>query len=292
MRKLDTRALELFAAVATCLNFRQAADRLHMTQPPLSRAIRQLEERLGTRLLERDTQRVALTPAGVRLLPHAQRILALLDEAEHDLDGTRTGAGPLRLGLTIAVEPGLFRPLAAALPQPPAVTTDSSPRLVAALRAGRLDAAVIGLPTNTFDLHVEPLGMQPMIVAVPSAHPLARRRQVRLADLTGEPVFWIERARQPAFFDHSHRVFARHGCLPRFLREPRDHHVLLEEVAAGAGIALLPASFAALRRTGVRYRPLAEGAELAVGLGLATASDHPALPALREAARASLGGPG
>ncbi|QGZ39122.1 DNA-binding transcriptional LysR family regulator [Pseudoduganella flava] len=291
MRKLDTRALELFAAVATCLNFRQAAEQLHMTQPPLSRAIRLLEERLGTRLFERDTQGVALTAAGARLLPHAQRILAQLDAAEDALAGHTSGA-PVRLGLTNAVEPGSLRPftdaLAAALPQAPTLHVDASPRLVAALRAGRLDAAVIALPTNTYELAVLPLGSQPLLAALPSSHPLARRRRVRLADLQGEPLFWFERARQNAYFDHCHAVFRRHGFAPRFLREPRDHHVLLGDIAAGIGIALLPASFAALRRQGVRYLPLAEGAELAVGLGLATAGEHLALKALREVARARL----
>lgn len=291
MRALDTRALELFVAVATCLNFRQAAEQLHMTQPPLSRAIRQLEERLGQRLFERDTQHVALTPAGKALLPRAQRILAMLDDT---LDAVRALAGgtgaPLRLGLTTSVEASLFQPfteaLAGALPQPPLVLADASPKLVAALRAGRLDAAVIALPTRTFELAVQPLGPQPLLAALPAMHALARKRQVALADLGSDNLFWFERARQPAFFDHCHAVFARHGFAPRLLREPQDHHVLLARIAAGQGVALLPASFAALRLRGVVYRPLREGAELAVGLGLALApAPHPAVPALQRIAR-------
>ncbi|MES2114837.1 MAG: LysR family transcriptional regulator, partial [Pseudomonadota bacterium] len=103
MRKLDSHALQIFVAVATCLNFRQAAEQLHMTQPPLSRAIRQLETRLGVQLFERDTQHVALTPAARQLLPMAQQILALLDAAEQAM---RQHPAPirLRLGLTSSVE--------------------------------------------------------------------------------------------------------------------------------------------------------------------------------------------
>ena len=288
--RIDTRALELFVAVATCLSFRQAAEGLHITQPPLSRAIRQLEERLGQRLFERNTQHVALTAAGRALLPRAQKILALLDGAvaavqAHD-DGIAT---PLRLGLTTSVEAGSFRALTAALPlaMPQA---DTSPRLVAALRAGRLDAAIVALPTRTFDLAVEPLGAQPLLAALPAAHPLARRRRIALADLAEAPLYWFERARQPAFFDHCHAVFARRGFTPRLLREPVDHHVLLAGIAAGHGIALLPASFAALRLRGVVYRPLREGAELAVHLGLALAgTPHPGVDELRRLARAHLG---
>jgi len=286
--RIDTRALELFVAVATCLSFRQAAEGLHMTQPPLSRAIRQLEERLGQRLFERDTQRVTLTAAGKALLPRAQKILALLDGALLAVQAQDNGVqAPLRLGLTTSVEAGSFRPLTAALTA--ATHADTSPRLVAALRAGRLDAAIIALPTQTFDLAVEPLGAQPMLAALPAAHPLARRRRVALADLADTPMFWFERARQPAFFDHCQAVFARHGCTPRLLREPQDHHVLLAGIAAGQGVALLPASFAALRLRGVVYRPLREGSELAVRLGLALApAAHPALEELRRLAQRHL----
>jgi DNA-binding transcriptional LysR family regulator len=288
--RIDTRALELFVAVATCLSFRQAAEGLHMTQPPLSRAIRQLEERLGQRLFERDTQRVSLTAAGKALLPRAQKILALLDGAVAALQGLGDGiAAPLRLGLTTSIEAGSFGRLTTALPLA-TLHADTSPRLVAALRAGRLDAAVIALPTRTVDVNIEPLGAQALLAALPSTHPLARRRRIALADLADAPLYWFERARQPAFFDHCHAVFARHGFAPRLLREPQDHHVLLAGIAAGHGIALLPASFAALRLAGVVYRPLREGAELAVHLGLALAgTPHPGFDELRRLARTHLG---
>jgi DNA-binding transcriptional LysR family regulator len=291
MRQLDTHALQMFVAVAQCLNFRQAAEQLHMTQPPLSRAVRQMEERLGVRLFERDTQHVALTPAGAELLPRALRILALLDEAELALRARRTGLR-LRLGLTTSMESDLFRAftgaLAAAACTPELVFADS-PRLVAGLRARRLDAAVIALPTATFGLEVQQLGRQPLLVALASRHPLARRRGLTLADLRDQPVYWFERARQPAFFDHSHAVFRKYGFAPAFVREPRDHHVLLSDVAAGKGLALLPASFAAIRRAGVAYRRLAEGDELAAGLGLIVADGHPAAALLRRLAADTLG---
>jgi len=280
MRPLDTHALRIFVAVAQCLNFRQAAEQLHMTQPPLSRAVRQLEQRLGAQLFERDTQHVALTRAASALLPRALRILALLDEAELALQAERQDQRrPLRLGLTRSMESDLFRRftdvLAAQAGAAPDIVVDDSPRLVARVRARRLDAAVIALPTKTFDLQVEKLGSQPMQVALSARHALARRRSLSLADLQDQPVYWFERARQPAFFDHCHAVFREFGFAPAFVREPRDHHVLLSEVAAGNGIALLPASFAAIGRHGVAYRKLAEGDRLATGLGLVVADGHP-----------------
>lgn len=273
--RLDTRSLSLFVAVAESLSFRQAAEMLHLSQPPLSRAIRELEERLGTRLFERDTRSVALTAAGQRLLPRAQHILRLLQAAEAAVvDAEPAGAGVLRLGLTNAVQPawydGVVERLRAARPglvvRP---VSAASPQLVRQLRSQRLDAAFIALPTEAAGLEVVEIERHAMCVALAANHRLSRKRSLGLPDLAEEPLFWFERARQPAFFDHCQRVFARHGYAPRTLREPADHHVLLAEVAAGKGVALLPASFRALSRRGVVYRPLQEGDELAVGLGLA-----------------------
>ena len=294
MRALDTHALTLFCAVARCLNFRQAAEQLHMTQPPLSRAIKTLEDKLGTRLFERDTQGVALTPAGRTLLPQALHILDLLATAQASLQADSAPAR-LRLGLTSSVEAGLFRPLLAALErQLPAMrlelTAAPSPRLVAAVRKGQLDAAVIALPSATFELAVQPLARQPMMLALPTGHRLAKKRKLGLADIALEPLYWFERARQPAFFDHCQHVFRRHGFAPAFLREPLDHHVLLSDVAAGKGMALLADSFRALRLDGVAYRQLLEGEELAAGIGLAWRHEHghAALPLLRRLAQEAL----
>ncbi|MGK5037473.1 LysR family transcriptional regulator [Janthinobacterium sp. LB3P118] len=290
MRSLDTHALSLFCAVARCLNFRQAAQQLHMTQPPLSRAIRLLEDRLGTRLFERDTQGVALTQAGRTLLPQALHILNLLEAAQASL---RQDSAParLRLGLTSSVEAGLFRPLLAALDKQLGsmrleLTAAPSPRLVAAVRKGQLDAALLALPSATFELAVQPLARQPMMLALPAGHRLAKKRKLSLDDIAAESIYWFERARQPAFFDHCQDIFRRHGFAPIFLREAPDHHVLLSDVAAGKGMALLADSFRALRLAGVAYRPLVEGEELAAGIGLAWREEHghAAMPLLRQLA--------
>lgn len=271
---LDSRALTLFLAVADSLSFRHAAEGLHMSQPPLSRAIRELEVRLGVRLFERDTRAVALTEGGRRLLPHARRVLRQLEEAERAVrapDGPRT----MRIGLTSAVEPPWFEGLAQRIEagRPDwavQMVSDSSPRLVRQLRARRLHAAFIALPTESAGLDVTLLDRQPMVVALPSVHGLARRRLVSLQDLADDTLYWFDRARQPAFFAHCQDVFALHGFAPDTLREPDDHHVLLAGVAAGHAIALLPRSLTAFKRRGVCYRALREGEELAVEIGVAT----------------------
>lgn len=288
--RIDSRSLLLFLAVADALSFRQAAETLHLSQPPLSRAIREFEERLGTRLFDRNTKGVTLTPAGEKLLPYARKIAKLLRDAEAALTTPGLPVN-LRLGLTSAVEPvwfsGLAQRVQAAHPGMVVSTfSDTSPRLIRQLRAGKLDAAFIALPTSAHGLDVQELDRLPMVVAIPSTHHLAKRRTIGLADLAREKVLWFERARQPAFYDHCQRVFSRHGFAPSKLREPTDHHVLLGDVANGRGIALLPKSFTALKRAGVAYRSLVEGEELSVGIGLASPADRPRVRDILAAATA------
>lgn len=274
--RLNSRPLGLFLAVAEALSFRQAAEMLHLSQPPLSRAIRELEELLGTRLFDRSTQGVSLTDAGRKLMPYARSVGKLLREAEASLsEEGQEGLPPtLRFGVTNAIEPKWFSRLAerirSKLPESTvSMVVDSSPRLARQVRTGRLAAAFIALPTHTFELEVAELDRLPMMLAIPTSHRLAKiRRMIRLSDLSSETIFWFERARQPAFYDHCQRIFAKHGFAPQTLKEPADHHVLLAEVAAGRGIALLPESFTGLRRSGVSYRALVEGDELAVAIGL------------------------
>ena len=280
--RLDSRSLIQFVAVAQSLSFRQAADALHVSQPPLSRAIKDLEMRLGVRLFIRDSRGVELTAAGERLLPQARRILDLLDKAERSLSPDRE-QDSLRLGLTNAVDPARFDRLAHRLRasfKRVEVVSAASPRLIALVRRRRLDAAFIALPSDTGALDVTRLEAQPLVVAMRSRHRLGRRRWLRLSDLRDEPLYWFERSRQPAYFDHCRRVFGAHGFEPDTIKEPLDHHVLLAGVADGRALALVPLSFTAIKRAGVSYRRLREGAELAVGVDLALPGDRPELKQL------------
>ena len=271
--RLDSRALGLFEAVADTLSFRQAAERLHISLPALSRAIRQLEARLGVELFERSTTRVALTPAGRRLLPHARQVRKILDEAAAAV-AEMGPAPPLRLGVTTAAPLPWLDDAVAAFTRATHRDVDrrfaTSPQLVRHLRFGRIDAAVIALPTQAQGLQVDTIESIAMCVALPAGHALAAHRRLSLQRLAGERLFWFERARQPAFFDHCERVFRDHRFTPEMVREPQEQHVLLAEVAAGRALALLPASFRSLRHRGLVYRALAEGEALAVGIGLAT----------------------
>lgn len=281
-RRLDSRSLAQFVAVAESLSFRQAAEALHLSQPPLSRSIKEMEARLGVRLFHRDSRGVELTTAGERLLPQARHILELMDKAEQSLSPGRD-LDSLRLGLTNAIDPARFDRLvgkARKVVNEVHVVSAASPRLIALIRKGRLDAAFVALPSDAAPLDVTSIDEQPLVVALPSTHPMTRQRTLRLSDLRREPIYWFERSRQPAYFDHCQRVFTAHGFKARTVREPLDHHVLLAGVASGRALAFVPASFQAIRRAGVTYRHLKEGQELAVGVGLAIPADRPQLKRL------------
>lgn len=282
----STRTLQCYLAVAQELNFRRAAELLNMSQPPLSRQIKALEELLRVQLIERDTQRVRLTAAGEAFKDEAQRFLLALDGAiaglsqyaQHDAEDADT----VRIGLTSVINHTLIPPLDALITDPAftngqPLTRAWSRHLVERIRSGALDVAIVGdiVPQGP-DLAVETVGSEPLIMALPASHPAASRAEIDLADLNDMPMFWSSRNDNPAYYDKCERAFRRCGyAAPRRL-EPKDFTVLLAAVAAGEGVALCPQSMQAVSRIGVAYRalppPLAQ--QLAITLQLVSRANE------------------
>lgn len=268
--RLKLRQLNCFVAVAEELNFRRAADRLAMTQPPLSRLIRALEETLDTRLFDRDRQGVRLTPAGERLLVDAR---ALLRDSRQVLERFR-GEGAdrqneVRLGVTTSIDVGLFSWIGAAAEQPVTIKRQISALSIRDLDQGQLDLAVIGLPARADGLAVEPLFDDPMVACLASSHPLARKRRLSLLQLQDDRLFWFRRALNPAFHDYCERIFKSLGYAPERIAEPPDHAMLLGLIAAGQGVALIPESLTSVTRKGVVFRRLLEDDTLRIRIALA-----------------------
>ncbi|WP_165794973.1 LysR family transcriptional regulator [Solimicrobium silvestre] len=260
----STRTLQCFLAVAQELNFRRAAELLNMSQPPLSRQIKALEDMLRVQLIHRDTHRVSLTTAGEVFKEEAYKFLMGLDLAiagvkEHFHD---VCADVVRIGLTSVINYRLI-PQLNALVTDPAFTGGRplerawSKHLVERVRSGALDIAIVGdIVTLTADLTVEIVGHEPMIVVLPASHPAVEKTEVDLAELGGTPLFWSSRSDNPAFYDKCERIFKGLGyTAPRRL-EPKDFTILLASVAAGEGVALCPQSMQATSHIGVVYRVL------------------------------------
>ncbi|WP_127357342.1 LysR family transcriptional regulator [Actinacidiphila soli] len=242
---MESRPLRYFVAVAEELNFARAAERLGISPPPLSRAIRQLESEMGVTLFERTTHSVALTPAGTVLLEEARIALDALQAAERRAQRAAAPEPKLVLAVKADGDAGLLEPILARYASEPTAVPAAvrlcgwheQPRL---LRRGEADAALVHEPFDRTGLDTETLAAEPRVAALAATHPLAARDRLALADLGLRP-----------------------GDLHRFRdeirSEGRDLAQLLTLVGLGGLTPLLPASVAArYPRPGVVYRPVPE----------------------------------
>lgn len=285
LSSLDLRLLRYFAVVAEENNISRAAQRLFISQPPLSRHIRHLEEQLGAALFVRHTRGLILTEEGQRVLDIIRPLLALQEQTLTALGQlSDSGQPPLRIGLTTAFEQGVFTAAEAALREsgrPLQMSRHGSPALAQQVRKGRLDAALVALPLDASGLVLSPLPYQePLIAALPASWPESSVAGLALKAFNHRPLFWFKRERNPAFFDFTRRMFERAGYTPAYVEEPAEHDVLLARIARGEGMILLPASFAAIQRQGVVFYPLDEASlHFPLALGVVTLPQNDALRA-------------
>lgn len=246
--------LRCFVEVATELHFGRAAERLNMTQPPLSRQIRQLEHELGTPLLERTRRSVCLTASGRAFLPEArdilQRCVTAASKARYALQGE---AGRVVLGYSAgANHEFLPRVVAAAQQQLPQVDLELremvSDDQLEALRGERIDLGLIRLPADLQGLKMTCVVSEPMTLVLPRAHPLSRRRRtLQLADLHDEPFIMYQPGDGRYFHEMLQALFHATRVAPRFVQHVRHTHSMIGLVNAGIGMAIVPASTALLR---------------------------------------------
>lgn len=272
---IDLRQFRYFLALSEELNFGRAATRLNISQPPLSRQIRQLENLLGVELFLRTTTGVILTNAGLAFVPEVKRALAQAAKAVAIAQATiEDECDQLRVGYTTvfdrSVIPDVSGPLNLRYPGVRIATTGKhSINLVRDISNGVMDVGFIGLHTGTKGLNVETLLEEPVVVALPASHPLARKRRLGFSDLADESIFCFERRLNPGFYDHCQAVFERYNFKPRTIPEPDDHHILLGLIAEGQGIAFVSASLKNVTRRGVVFRPLKnQASELSSGIAV------------------------
>lgn len=281
--------LRYFVAVAERLHFGRAAAALHISQPPLSRAIRALEARLGVALFARSRRRVELTVEGARLLEEARRTLGQLERAMRELRGMASGEqGRLRIGFVsladYGVLPGLLKAFKSARPGIVLALREMlSPDQAAALAAGELDFGFL-LPPVSGAAGLEHLVVQRerFVVALPARHRLGRERgRLSVAALASEPVVMIPREIAPGLYDIVTGLAARAGISLNVAQEAIQMQTVVSLVSSGLGAAIVPASVANLGRRGVVYRELSErhprldvwlGWPRAMGSGLSAAA--------------------
>lgn len=241
----DVRHLRAFVAVAETLSFRAAAERAHLAQPAVSRTIRDLEARLGARLFERDTHHVALTEAGAVFLDEARALLAGMERARQAARAAEAGRQGV---LTVAyMDFATHRLLPAILPafkaREPGVRVElvylPTERQRVALLRGEIDIALLIGPFDSPGVESLALEVAPLLLCLPRAHPLARRRAApSLAEAAAEPMVLGAMDGWSAFRAILDRAFEQAGAAPRVVQEASTASALFAMVGAGMGVTI------------------------------------------------------
>ncbi|WP_158884671.1 LysR family transcriptional regulator [Rhodanobacter sp. L36] len=279
----DFRQLRYFVAVAEELSFTKAALRLHLSQPPLSQQVQALEQDLGVVLLERTKRRVALTEPGRIFLDQARGILAQASEARSQVLAAAAGhIGQLRLAYTVSVS---FHP---ALPQALLRYRQLAPNVrlhlsemntepqYAALLAGQIDVGFVrDEPSHLQDarnLRLTMIDREPLLLALPAGHALASRDRVQMTDVAGDAFVSQPRELASTLYDRLVKLAGKAGFQPTISQHAQQINGLLALVAAGIGLALVPASMRAVHLAGVSY-VLIEDADAHLLLAVASRAD-------------------
>jgi DNA-binding transcriptional LysR family regulator len=285
---LELRQLRHFVTVAEELHFGRAAERLHMTQPPLSQSIAGLEELLGAPLFLRNRRQVSLTAAGSALLPEARRIL---DDAGALPDLVRRVAAGEAGRLTLAfvstadysVLPSILQRHRAAYPQVSLVLREATSDVQAEeLLHGRIDAGFVIPPLSSQAgavLEYRKVLEEPLILCAPAGLDALRASgPVRLRDLPPLPLVIFPRSAAPALHDAILSCFRAAGITPVIGQEALQMQTIVSLVSGGMGLALVPQSVSNLMRAGVEYRALLDPTPLAeTGLAWRRDNDSPVL---------------
>jgi DNA-binding transcriptional LysR family regulator len=281
---MELRHLRYFVALAEELHFGRAAQRLAITQPPLSLNIQQLEASVGARLFDRHSRGVRLTAAGLAFLDSARALLAQAEEARLLAREIGAGAvGRLRVGFVGSV---LFR----GLPQWLETFRERHPRVhvglselnsqeqIDALAHGQLDLGFVHTTRVPEALRTAFVHAEPFLCCVPATHRLARRRAIALTDLRDEPFVLFSRKASPDYFGRILAACAARGFEPRVRHEVRHWLSVVSLVGQGMGVSVVPAPLQRSGMAGATFRALAGETMLSeVHCAWRGGEDHPAL---------------
>jgi len=259
---LDLNQLNCFVTVAEELHFGRAAERLCMSQPPLSRQIQLLEHALGVKLFERTSRSVRLTVAGQVFLDDATRLLNLAKQAAMSAQRASKGeAGRVTIGFTSVMGFDLIPNLIAAAQR-------ALPDIDVVLREMVTVAQLDALESNTIDLgFLRPLASrqtlehqtvirEPLMVVLPIDHPLAARSRIELDDMKGLPFVMYTPTQGKYYFNLITGLFVSSGVMPNYIQHLDHVHTVVGLVRSGLGVSIVPASAAQLRFENVVYRPM------------------------------------
>ncbi len=279
---MELRQLRQFVLLSETLNFRIAAERLNMAQPPFSVSIRKLEEEIGAALFERSTHSVTLTEAGRAALPDARRALFHAAETMRIARATNHGlAGRLRIGFVgtarYALLPRLLPAFRAAHPEVVLDIVDgSNADIIDGLESSAIDLGLVRVPLNGFSgIRHAVIDTDRFVVALPAGHRLARSHHVTVDELIDEPFVHYAKHKVPGLHALSMMLFHGSGRVPPLAQEAVQVDTVICLVASGLGVALVPSVAARQNDARVVFREVqTEGTTLEIGLAIAYHPDH------------------
>ncbi len=263
MDDFSFRELECFLAVAAELSFTRAAKLLHMAQPPLSRHIKNMEEKLGTPLFVRSNRQVELTKAGEVFREEARDILVQLRRAAQAAKRVAGGeVDQIEIGFVSAVLSkelvNVFAGFRACYPEVQLNLKDRLPAdQIASIEKGELDIGFIGIVPESLPSGIVTTEWrdEELMAFLPPAHPLSGSERIKISDLADEPFVMISTSAAPAFVSHLHGLCRAVGFRPRVIQEASRAQAVAAMTVAGSGVAILPAALNRLTGNGV---PLVE----------------------------------
>jgi len=256
---MKLHSLRYFTVLAEELHFGRAAQRLAITQPPLSSAIKALEEELGVQLLSRSSKHVELTPAGAAFLDEARQILDRVARASSVAKAVAKGIrGRLEIGITGSLVyrevPAIVQDFSAAAPGIELVLRElATAEQLDALLHGQLHAGFLNASAVPPQLESLALEDDEFVLCLPDGHPRAAQAEVDLRELADERFVMFSREVSPANYDNVIAIFSRAGIHPRTAHAARQWLTIVAMVAHGLGISLVPSSIARSRVAGVRF---------------------------------------
>jgi DNA-binding transcriptional LysR family regulator len=280
---IELSHLRYFVALAEELHFGRASARLHMAQPPLTRQIKLLEERLGCRLFERTSRSTRLSGAGELLLRRARVILA---EAEHTFLTIQAAGRGEEGQLTVATAPSF---MLGELPHVIRIYRKTYPRvafrllemassaILQAVRSGAADLGCVRGADKDPEIETHLRWRENLVAILPKDHPLAEQASLTTAQLKGEPFVWFPRDLGPSFFDELMGLCRRAGFAPVVVQEARQWSSIVSLVSAGIGVSIGPQPVTALMPKAVRYVPLRNARTMARMAGGRASGSNPAV---------------
>lgn len=259
---MEFRQLRYFTALAEELNFTRAAERLHISQPPLSAQIAQLEEELGVKLFYRNSRKVELTDAGAAFLQDVRTIQSRLKDAVQRVQNIHSGlAGRVEIGLSgshfLGPLPQFISDLAQSHPEIDVVLNEMAPNdQIDALREQRIDISISRQSVDDEFLCSRLLWPDPLLVAMPKKHPLAQHDAIQLPQLANERFIMLRRETS-RFAEKLFNACIADGFTPRVTHTVAEVPAQLSLVSAGLGVAVVPSSTRNYQPNTLHFSPLA-----------------------------------